>query len=717
MVGEPGPAAGGGLPGRRAGRARLGRVGRWLLLLCWLAVIVLATPLAARLGDAQSNDAAAFLSPDAESSRVLALQRELPGDDAIPAVVVFARDGGLTAADQNAISAAAAHLAPIATAPLGPPIPAPDGEAAMLVVPLVHRADADAFAAEVRSIRTTVRGLAPPGLETAVTGPAGVVVDTYTLFSRVDTALLLVTACVVAVILLIVYRSPLLWLVPLTAVAIADQVATAIVYLLARHADLTVNGQSAGILRVLVFGAGTDYALLLIARYREELTRYAVPADAMRVALRRAAPAIVASAGTVVLGLLCLLAGELNSNRGLGPVGAIGIVVSLVTILTLLPAAMVVCGRGLFWPFIPRLGGHDGEQSGLWARVGAAISRRPRTVWLATVVVLGALATGLVGVDTSLRQQDAFRETTDAVTGQRLAEAHFPPGATQPTYVVGRESAAREIGHAISATPGIAGSAEDARGAGLVQFLVVLADPPDSQESYDTIERLREAVHAVPGGDALVGGNTAANLDVRTTATRDQALVIPLVLVVVLMILGVVLRSVVAAVLLIATVALSFLAALGVSALVFRHVFEFPGSDPALPLYGFIFLVALGVDYNIFLMTRVREEAARLGPRPGVRRGLAVTGGVITSAGVVLAATFSVLFIFPLVQLAEIGFLVAFGVLLDTLVVRSVLVPALALDLGRAMWWPSRLSRRPGDDQSARSPSANGELDAVGGGR
>nr|WP_106410397.1 MMPL family transporter [Pseudofrankia saprophytica] len=693
-----------------------GRWARWGVVLLWLALALVATPLAARLDDAQTNDAAAFLPPNAESTKVLVAQRSLPGGDAIPAVVVFARAGGpLTAQDQTAVQTAAARLAPFGTTQLPPPVPSPDGRAALLIVPMEQLADANRFADQIDEMRSTVRGLAPPGLTTSVTGPAGVIVDTYTLFSDVEGTLLFVTAGVVAAILLIVYRGPFLWLVPLLAVGAADQTASAATYLLARHGGLTVNGQSAGILRVLVFGAGTDYALLLIARYREELSRYAAPADAMRVAVRRAGPAILASAGTVVISLLCLLLAELNSDRGLGPVGAIGIATAFVTIMTLLPAAMVICGRRLFWPFVPKfaavptevVGGVpvavavagtdtvDMAMTGTWARIGAAIARRPRLVWLVTAAVLAGLAVGIVTLDTGLRQQDAFRKSTDSIVGQRIVEKHFPPGASEPTYVVGAASVDDQLASVINATPGVAASTESSSDGEVTQFLVVLTDSPNSAASFATIERLRDRVHAVPGAHALVGGNTAVNLDVRDASVRDRQLIIPLVLAVVLVILAMLLRSVVAPPLLIATVVLSFLAALGVAALAFTHVFGFPGSDPSLELFGFIFLVALGVDYNIFLMTRVREEAARTDARTGVRRGLAVTGGVITSAGVVLAATFSVLFIFPLVQLAEIGFLVAFGVLLDTLVVRSILVPALALDIGAAMWWPSRLGRRP----------------------
>ncbi|WP_018506199.1 MMPL family transporter [Parafrankia discariae] len=703
-----------GLP--RSGAALRTRRFRWAVVLVWLLIGVAISPLALMLTDAETNDAAAFLPEDAESTRLLEAQRRLPGGDAVPAVVVLARDSGLTSEDLNVATTLRTELADFATTTIPQIIPAPDHRAVLITIPMPQTTDADRFTSDVARMRTIARhaAAAEPGLDSAVTGPAGLVSDTYDVFVKIEGALLIVTASIVAVILLVVYRSPFLWVVPLLSVGIADQTAAGLIYLLAEHAGLTVNGQSAGMLRVLVFGAGTDYALLLISRYREELTRQAEPAAAMLVALRRAGPAILASAGTVIIGMLCLLLGELNSHRGLGPVCAIGIAVALVTMLTLLPAAMVVGGRRLFWPFVPRLSQPDLNQSdpnqpdldqpdldqpersvetGAWARVGAVIGRRPRTVWVTTAAVLGALVLGMLVLPGVLRQDQAFRDDVESVQGQHLAERSFPPGVTAPTFVVADSARADAVAETVRATPGVAAAVESGRTAELVQFLVVLDAPPDSPESFRAVQRLRTAVHALPGADALVGGNTAVNLDVRDAAVRDRELIIPVVLIVVLLILGLLLRSVVAPLLLMGTVVLSFFAALGASALVYRYVFDFPGIDPALPLIGFIFLVALGVDYNIFLMTRVKEETEHLGHAAGIRRGLAVTGGVITSAGVVLAATFAVLIIFPLVQLAETGFLVAFGVLLDTLVVRSVLVPALALDVGPVVWWPSRPER------------------------
>ncbi|WP_250285051.1 MMPL family transporter [Frankia sp. CiP1_Cm_nod2] len=685
---------------------------KWALLLGWIVVATVASPLAFRLSDAQRNEASAFLPSRAESTRLLEAQKLLPGGDSVPAVVVFSRDPELTPTDRKAVEDVGRRIGEFSERPVSMPISSPRGNTLLLAVSIAQSADVVEFTDKVKEIRRIAREAAPPGLQTSLTGPAGLVTDTFDVFSGVETRLLFVTAGVVAVILLLVYRSPVLWLIPLLTVAVADQTATALVYLAAEHAGLTVNGQSAGILRVLVFGAGTDYALLLIARYREELTRHSDAHAAMRVAIRRAGPAIVASAATVIISMLCLLLGELNSNRGLGPVSAIGIAVALVTMMTLLPAALVVCGRRLFWPFVPRYGARAREESGAWSRVGTTIAARPRTTWIAAVLVLTGLAFATVHLDTGLRQDQGFTRPMDSVTGQEIVQRSFPAGTTAPAYVVVNAARADEVRAVIARNPAVATVVESDRGAGLVQFLVVLSQPPDTKASFDTIRQLRDTVHAIPAADALVGGNTAVNLDVRTASVHDRKVIIPAVLVVVAVVLGLLLRSVLTPLLLIATVVLSFLAALGSSALAYDWLFGFAGADPALPLLGFIFLVALGIDYNIFLMTRVREEAGRIGTRPGVRHGLAVTGGVITSAGVVLAATFSALFILPLVQLAEVGFLVAFGVLLDTLVVRSVLVPALAIDIGPKIWWPSRLAKPPPDQPTTATDAAVREADS-----
>ncbi|MDP9239234.1 MAG: MMPL family transporter, partial [Actinomycetota bacterium] len=508
-------------------------------------------------------------------------------------------------------------------------------------------------------------------------------------------------------------RSLVLWLVPLICAGMAYTLAQGVVYLLAKHAGLTVNGQSQGILTVLVFGAGTDYALLLISRYREELRRHESKYAAMRRALRGAAPAILASGTTVIIGLLCLLFSELNSNKSLGPVGAVGIAAALLVMLTFLPA-LLLFGRWLFFPFIPRYGSPSHEESGLWGRVSRLVGRRPRWSWAATAIVLlilAAFSTTLTAEGIS--QNDSLTKKTEAVLGQSVLTRHFPSGSGSPEAIIAKASSACQVIEAAKATPGVASVAAFPPGSnltctrslpsgkyappkvvdGLVEIDAVLAADPGSPAGDATVERLRDRVHQVKGADALVGGGTSANLDVQKASQRDRTVIIPIVLLVILLILSLLLRAIVAPLLLVATVVLSFTATLGVCALVFTHIFHFAGADSAFPLFTFIFLVALGIDYNIFLMTRVREETLAHGTRPGILKGLAVTGGVITSAGVVLAATFSVLGVLPLVFLTELGFAVAFGVLMDTLLVRSVLVPALSYDIGKRIWWPSRLSR------------------------
>jgi RND superfamily putative drug exporter len=415
----------------------------------------------------------------------------------------------------------------------------------------------------------------------------------------------------------------------------------------------------------------------------------------MALALHRSGPAILASGSTVIAGMLCLLLATMNSTRGLGPVAAVGIVVALAVMLTLLPALLVVFGRWVFWPLRPTFGSADRTATGIWARVGKRIARRPRATWVATALVLGVASLGILQLDaTGLQNKDAYYGKPEAVVGEEVLARHFPAGAGEPLVVIARPDHLDAVTQALAGVPGIAGVGKpvSAGGTGFVE--ATLADPADSQAAKDTVGRARDAVHGVPGADAKVGGQTAVVIDTLHASSRDNFVVIPAILLVVLLILGLLLRAVVAPVILVATVVLSFAAAMGVSALVFRHVLGFAGTDPAFPLYVFVFLVALGIDYNIFLMTRVHEETRRVGMRRGALIGLAATGGVITSAGLVLAGTFSVLATLPVVAFAEIGFAVAFGVLLDTIVVRSVLVTALNLDVDRFMWWPSRLSRR-----------------------
>jgi len=515
---------------------------------------------------------------------------------------------------------------------------------------------------------------------------------------------------VVIVLLLFTYRSPVLWLLPVISAGTALIAAQALIYLLAAHAGLTVNAQSAGILDVLVFGAGTDYALLLTARYREELRRHEDRHEAMAVALRRAGPAVLASGGTVIVSLLALVIAELNSTKGMGPVLAIGVAVALLAMMTLLPALLVITGRWVFWPVRPAFGSTEPTSSGLWARVGNGIAPRPRIVWVTTALVLGAMALGLTGLKANgLTNAQSFRGHPDSVIGQTVLEQHFPGGGGQPVVIIGRDGSGAQLAAAVRSVPGLTAVTPPTTRAGHAYLEATLTSAPDSQAANTTIDKVRAAVHAVPGADALVGGNTAINLDVQRAAAHDRNLIIPVVLVVVFIILALLLRAVIAPLMLVATVVLSLAATLGVSALVFDHAFGFGGADTSFPLFAFVFLVALGIDYNIFLMTRVREEAIRHGTRRGALNGLAATGGVITSAGLVLAGTFAVLATLPVTFLTELGFAVAFGVLLDTIVVRSVLVTALNLDIGRWLWWPSRLARDTSHEtQRETEPTAVG---------
>ncbi len=685
---------------RRIAGLPAGRWTKWLVLAFWIAVVAVAGPLAGKLNSAQQNDASEWLPSNAESTQVVDLAKRFTPSDVFPALVVYERaDGAVTPADQAKVAADVRRFAGVRDlgGQVQGPIPAKDGHALQVVVPLKVAAKGNGWEQlgpridELRSIARADAG----GLGVYMTGPAGYAADFANVFSGFDATLLYITAAIVVVILLLTYRSPVLWLLPLACVFVALTAAQAVIYLLARHAGLTVNGQSAFILTVLVFGAGTDYALLLTARYREELRRHADRHQAMAVALGRAAPAIIASAATVILSLLTLLVAELNSTKSLGPVMAVGVAVGLFAMLTLLPALLVIFGRWMFWPKRPTLGSAEPTERGLWARIGHRIARRPRVVWVVTAVVLGSLALGVTGLKANgLQYRDAFRTSLESVTGEAMLARHFPAGAGNPVQVIGKADAAPQLQAAAAATPGVTAVTRPVVRDGYAYLEGTLTSSADSQASFDTVDRLRSTMHAIPGADAKVGGGSAVNLDIQRASRHDRNLVVPLVLVVVLVILTLVLRAIVAPVLLVATVLLSFGAALGVSALAFNHLFGFAGADPAFPLWTFVFLVALGIDYNIFLMTRVHEETKRHGPRRGALIGLAATGGVITSAGVVLAGTFAALGTLPLVFVTEIGFAVAFGVLLDTFIVRSVLVTALNLDVGRWMWWPSSLFRK-----------------------
>ncbi|MEV0527638.1 MMPL family transporter [Streptomyces sp. NPDC050439] len=687
-----------------------GRRTKWLVVLFWLVVIVAAAPLAQKLTDAQDNQASSWLPGSAESTQVLDISEDFRPEQ-IPAIVVYAREGGLTVADRARIAEDVRELKELsahgvrgqeARGPVFDTKRPLDAEAAQVLVPItMDEKGWERIAPAVDSIRE-LTGESTGGLAVHVTGPGGTSADFSEAFEGLDSTLLLAAAGVVVVILLITYRSPILLIVPLISAVVSLFTAQALIYLLAEHAGLTVNGQSAGILTVLVFGAGTDYALLLVARYREELRRHEDRHEAMQLALHRAGPAVIASGATVVVSMLVLLTADMNSTRGLGPVAAIGVAVALIAMLSLFPALLVVCGRWLFWPLVPHNGSEEPTERGFWARTGGRIARRPRLTWSITAVALAALALGMTQLRAEgLSNADSFTDKPDSIVGQEVQAEYFDAGSGDPLVVVANEGQGDEVRGAVARTRGVVPSSivvppgTKPEYEGKVLFEVTTTDATDSEAAKQTVERVRDAVHAVPDADARVGGNTAAILDMDRATTHDNKLVIPLVLVVVLLILALLLRALIAPLILIATVVLSFTAALGISALVFRHVFDYAGESTDFPLFVFVFLVALGIDYNIFLTTRIREEAGRQGTRAGVLTGLSATGAVITSAGLVLAGTFAALGTLPMVGFAEIGFAVAVGVLLDTFVVRSVLVTALFLDVGPKVWWPHALSKDP----------------------
>ncbi len=706
---------------RKSPRSPVARVLRILLpaalMLVWLAAAGVGGPYFGKIGEVSSNTQSDYLPDSAEATRVTELQKEFAGSNQIPAIVVFARDGGLTDADDAFIEDALAEMADLpGVGELSPAIPSEDGAAVEVFVPI----DADG---EIKEPVNEIRDLfadAPDGLEAAVTGPAGFTTDLAAAFTGIDGLLLLVALSAVFVILLIVYRSPLLPVLVLSTSVFALSAAILLVWWLAKGGVVQINGQVQGILFILVIGAATDYSLLYVARFREALREHADRWDATKAAVKGSIEPILASGGTVIAGLLCLLFSDLNSNRSLGPVGSIGIVFAMLAALTLLPAFLFWASRAAFWPFRPKVGTSE-KESKLWAGVAGLVARRPRIVWIASTLVLALAAVGVTQLKAEgVAQSDLVLTESQARDGQVLLGKHFPGGSGSPAVIVGPADEVDALADAALALDGfdsVAVLSDDSPSGtipagsdaeplpfpgadafeptvvdGQAMLQATLTAAPDSPEAEQAVRELRDAVKQVDP-EAIVGGVTATAIDTNDTSIHDRNLIIPIILVVIFLILMLLLRSIVAPVLLIATVVLSFASALGVSALVFNHILGFPGADPAVPLYAFVFLVALGVDYNIFLMTRVREETAVHGAHHGITRGLVVTGSVITSAGIVLAATFAALGVIPILFLAQIAFIVAFGVLVDTILVRSLLVPAAGHDLGRALWWPSKLSK------------------------
>lgn len=686
-----------------------GRRTKWLVLAAWILLLVALGPLAGKLGDVEETGPNAFLPRSAESAELnteLEKFRGDPDDEIMPAVAVYSvPDGAMTEAGRQKAAADVEAFAPYVAKGerVTPPVPSDDGDALMTIVPITDEED---LGDTIDAVREVAADGAPAGVDVKVGGPAASLADSTAVFDSLDVTLMLATLAVVTVLLLLTYRSPLLWLFPVLAVGFAAVLTQAGTYLLAKHASLPVDPQSAGILMVLVFGVGTDYALLLIARYREELHRHEDRHEAMQLALRRCFPAILASAATIAAGLSCLAFADISSSRSLGLVGAVGAVCAFLALVTVLPALLVIVGRWVFWPFVPRHGTPVHGHRTVWSRIGAVVARRPRGSWLMSLGVTAVLVFGVVGMDFGLKQSELFQDKPESVVAQERISAHYPSGASDPADIVTNAAAKDGVRAAADKVDGVAGVADGVTAGDLATLRVTLDDEPDSDAAKDTIDDLRTAVGAVDGADALVGGTTAEALDTQRAADRDLRVVVPIVLLVVFLVLIGLLRALVAPLVLLLTAVLSNVAALGASYLLFDHVFDFAAVDWSIPLMGFVFLTALGIDYNIFLMTRVREEVALHGHAKGVLTGLTSTGGVITSAGIVLAATFSVFAGLPLVTMAQMGVLVGVGVLLDTFLIRTVMVPALALDLGRWTWWPGALFRQ--ETRRAAVPDAAG---------
>ena len=716
------------------------RVGGWLGVLtgkltAWLilAVVVLASGAVFALASSEgSSEGPQTLPDDSEAALVSEIQQQFPDSGSVPAVLVVTREDGGELGPQGLAAAVGAgeRMAEVAGAGLQGPIPSEDGAAALVLVPV----DSEVLSGEegrelVADMREAIAGGLDPGLSAQLTGGPGFAADTAAAFEGADFRLLAATAMVVAVLLIITYRSPVLWLVPLIIIGVADRVAALLVSAVGEALDVTVDASTSGIVSVLVFGAGTNYALLLVSRYREELRRTTSRRRALRDAYRGAVPAIIASNVTVVLALLTLLLATLPNYRSLGISAAVGLLVALVYALVALPAALAVCGRGLFWPFVPRPGGNTGRRAdrstpatpegfrdevppGVWGRIAAGVVERPVRVLVSCVLLLVFLAFGLLGTRIGLSQTEQFRTPSEAAAGLETAAEHFPAGVTDPVTVLTRTGTESEVLGVVEGVEGVvtAAPAGDS-GTGWSRVTVTLDAAPATDRSEDSVVALREAVDAVPGSEAIVGGSVAEGVDTSEGNLRDLTLIAPLILLVVFVVLVFALRALIAPLLLLGATVISSLAALGLGTFVTTQILGFPGLDVAVPLYSFLFLVALGVDYSVFLIIRAREEAATHSTREAMVRAVALTGGVITSAGIVLAAVFVVLGVLPLIVLTQVGVIVALGVLLDTFIVRTLVVPALFTVAGDRVWWPGdprRGSALPGQATTGHDPTGQG---------
>ncbi|MBV1937132.1 MMPL family transporter [Streptomyces sp. BV286] len=694
-----------------AGQTSATRAGRrravpWAVLGLWVAVLALVGPFAAKLADVQHDRVTDYLPASADSTQVAKVQAELPGGESTEMVIVYHRDKGLGAADRETAARQVEEIAGkhelVGGAPEG--IPSDDGTTLMYPVvsnePGTDEKLRDALVGDVRDIARS-----QDGLSVEVGGTGALATDAGKVYDSLGGPLLYTTVAVVALLLILIYRSPVLWLVPLAVAGIADYLSMGVAYGLNQAFGTTVSGQSSGVMTILVFGAGTDYALLLVSRYREELRRIERPYEAMAAALRGCGPAVLASSGTVAAGLLCLLAADLNSSRGMGPLGTVGVLCALVAMLTLLPALLVLLGRRVFWPLVPAFGSEPKERRrSLFAAMGSSAGRRPLTVLATGAVLLGALALGTLNLPGPVKQEDSFVDKPEAVAAMETLAGAYPGRGTQPIDVITPEGRADRTLAAIRDTRGVESAERGRTGDGWTEISVIAKDAPQSAGETATIKSLRGELKG-----SYVGGASAQQIDLEDTNRRDTKIVVPLVLVSVLLILAGLLRSLVAPLILVAAVVAVWGAALGIGGLVFGPVLGFEGTDPGLGLLSFVFLVALGVDYGIFLMHRMREESlAGAEPAAAALTALRTTGGVIASAGLVLAATFAVLTNMGLVPLVELGFVIAVGVLLDTFLVRTYLVTSASVALRRKVWWPGSLSREPAPAEPPRRPERVG---------
>lgn len=678
-----------------------GPLTKWIVLVGILVIAGGLGSLAGKLVDVQNNENSSWLPDSAESTQAIDKLNQFQDEYDAGTALVYYRSSGLTDADFKAMDEQAAeiaeidpdHVTKVVTPSQAPQLVSEDGEVAQVTFNVNY---GDKLWEELPDLKEKVDDITglDDGGKVYLAGAGGQYADASTIFTSFDGKLLLVTLAMVILILLFSYRSPILWLLPIIGALVSLGSSMGLLYLLAKNTGLTVNGQTQFIVTVLVIGAGTDYALLLIARYREELRRHEDRHEAMAFALHRAAPAILASAATVAIGLLCLMFADLNSTAGLGPANAVAIVVTVLVMVTLLPALLVICGRWVFWPFIPHFGSEEPTASGLWARVGGAISGKPRIVWVGTAIVLAVLCLGIFRLDTGgIPSDEQYTTDQDSVLGQEVMVDHGLVDVSTPVQVVANADKAEDVAAAIEEAD-IKGVSQPVVASTKGDIALVVADlqvDPYSDTALDAVKDVRTAVHGVDGADGLTTGASAVTVDIKDASSRDNKVIIPIVLFAVFLILMLLLRAVLSPLLLIGTVILSFGAALGISGLVFDFIYGHPNADPGFPLWAFVFLVALGIDYNIFLMTRVREETINHGTRKGSLIALSSTGGVITSAGLVLAATFAALATMPLTFTLQLGTTIALGVLLDTMIVRSVLVTALNLDIGSKIWWPSKL--------------------------